>query len=193
MRNSLPEPPIEERETPKLIEDLCLALRDVGVRDYGLLKDDRGFASIKVVQQIHAELENRGVDYRLRLAQLSEETKWQMEPLLQECLAYPEVVPFVRESDGVRRVFRCYVCREREFPDRKGLLLCNTCLAQCAEAIQNRVPWGGLLLVRIYNESYWCKHANAETVMAAFDDYETLGYAWCAECITEEQQRRAEK
>lgn len=192
MRNTLPEPAVEHRETPDLIEDLCLALRDVGVRDYGLPNDERGVASIKSVQQIHAELERRGVDCRPRLARLTEETQWQMGSLLQECLAYPEVVPHVREADGVRRALRCSVCQQREFPDREGLLLCNVCLEQTAESIQNRVPWGGLLLLRIYNEAYWCRHANAETVMAAFDDYETLGYAWCAQCVTEEQGRRVE-
>lgn len=192
MRNTLPEKPIEQRDTPKLIEDLCVALRDVGVRDFDLPNNERGLASIECVQQIHAELEKRAVDYRLRVAQLSDETKWQMERLLRECLAYPEVVPYVREADGVRRAFRCRVCRKREFPDHKGLLLCNTCLAQSSESIRQRVPWGGLLLLRIYNDTYWCRHANAETVMAAFDDYETLGYAWCAQCIIEEQERRVE-
>lgn len=192
MRNTLPEPPVEQRDTPKLIDDLCLALRDVGVRDYGLPDDERGLASIECVQQIHSELEKRGVDYRSRITQLSEETKWQMELLLRECLAYPEVVPYVREADGVRRAFRCSICRKREFPDHTGLVLCTTCLRQSAESIRKRVPWGGLLLLRIYNESYWCRHADAETVMAAFDDYETLGYGWCAQCITEELERRVE-
>lgn len=193
MRNSLPEPPIDERETTKLLEDLCLALRDVGVADYSLPDNEGSVAHITRVQQIHAELKKRAVDCGPRVAQLSDETEWQMELLLQDCLAYPEVIPYVRESDGVRRAFRCYICREREFPDRKALALCDVCLEQSAESIRNRRPWGGLLLLRIYNESYWCKHANAETVMAAFDDYETLGYAWCVECVTEEQEQRESK
>ncbi len=193
MRNTLPEPPIEERDTTKLLEDLCLALRDVGVGDYGLPDNEGGVANVARVQQIHAELQKRAVDYGPRVAQLSDETEWQMELLLQDCLAYPEVIPYVRESDGVRRALRCYICREREFPDRNALALCDVCLEQSAESIRNRRPWGGLLLFRIYNESYWCKHANEETVMAAFDDYETLGYAWCAQCVTEEQGRRESK
>ena len=192
MRNTSPEPPVEQRDTPKLIEDLCVALRDVGLADFDLLNNERGLASIQCVQQIHAELEKRGVDYGARITQLTKETEWQMETLLRECLAYPEVVPYVREADGVRRAFRCYVCKEREFPDHKGLSLCNACLDQSAESIRHRVPWGGLLLLRIYNESYWCRHANAETVMAAFDDYDTLGYAWCAQCIDEERARRVQ-
>lgn len=192
MRNTLPEPPVEQRDTPTLIEDLCLELRDVGGQNFNSPNNERGVASIERVQQIHVELKKRAIDYQPRLARLTEETKWQMEPLLQECLAYPEVVPHVREGDGVRRLFRCYVCQKREFPDHKGLLLCNTCLTHSAESIRTRVPWGGMLLLRIYNESYWCKHANAETVMAAFDDYETLGSTWCEQCIAREQERRIE-
>ena len=192
MRNTTPDLPFEERDTSRLVEDLCLALRDVGVGDYRLPANENAVAAIGNVQKIHAELETREVDFRARMAQLSEETKWQMESLLQECLSFPKVIPYVRESDGVRRAFRCFVCRQREFPDREGLSLCNVCLAQSAISIQNRAPWGGLLLLRIYNESYWCRHASAETVMAAFDDYETLGYTWCAQCVVEEQERRAE-
>ena len=120
MRNTSPEPPAEQRDTSTLIEDLCLALRDVGVQNFHLPDNERGVASIEKVQQIHAELKRRAADYQARLARLTEETKWQMEPLLQECLAYPEVVPYVREADGVRRFFRCYVCQKREFPDRRN-------------------------------------------------------------------------
>ena len=66
MRNTLPEPPVEERDTTKLIEDLCLALRDVGVRDHGLPDDERSIAAITSVQQLHAELEKRAVDHHSR-------------------------------------------------------------------------------------------------------------------------------
>lgn len=189
MRNTVPDPPIGQRDTARVIEDLCLALRDVGGDTYRLL-DERSVSHIQRVKQIHAELEKRGVDYSLRLARLTEETKWQMETLLQECLAYPEVVPYVRGPDGVRFALKCYVCLEREFPDREGLLLCDTCMDRSAESIQTRVPLKGLLLYHMYNEEYWCQHANAETVMTALDDYETLGYAWCAQCIVEERERR---
>jgi hypothetical protein len=150
---------MEQRDTARLVEDLCLALRDVGVRDYNPPDDESRVSAIVNVQQIHTELVKRGADCRPRLGQLSEETKWQMEQLLQECLAFPKTIPHVRESDGVRRWFRCSVCREREFPDRAGLFLCGVCLDRAAESIRNKVPWGGLLLLRIYNESKWCKHA----------------------------------
>src|SRR5215207_2079190 len=150
MRNTTPELPIEERDTPGLIDDLCLALRDVGVRDHSLPNDARAVSAIENVQRIHAELERRGANLTHRVARLSEETEWQMAPLLQECLDYPRVIPYVRESDGVRRAFRCFVCQKLEFPDRSGLLLCDACLVQAAESTQSLIPWGGLLLFRIY-------------------------------------------
>lgn len=36
MKNTPAELPIEQRETEELVEDLCLALRDVGINDYDL-------------------------------------------------------------------------------------------------------------------------------------------------------------
>lgn len=190
MRNTSPGPPIAERATPKLLEDLCLALRDVGVRDHSLPDDDHALAAVRNVRTIHEELEKRGVDLTARLSLLSEETKWQMEPLLRECLSFPDAVPYVRESDGIRRAFRCYVCERREFPDRRGLSLCDDCLARAAESIRTRVPFGRLLLFRIFNESVWCEHADAETLMMAFDGYDGLESAWCGTCLEEERERR---
>lgn len=191
MRNTSPEPPIAERATPKLLEDLCLALRDVGVRDHSLPDNDHALAAVRNVQTIHEELEKRGVDLTARLSLLSEETQWQMEPLLRECLSFPDAVPYVRESDGIRRAFRCYVCERREFPDRRGLCLCDDCLARAAESIRTRVPFGRLLLFRIFNESVWCEHADAETLMMAFGGYDGLESAWCGTCLEEERERRS--
>lgn len=191
MRNTSPEPPIEQLGTSRLIEDLCLALRDVGVRDYGLPNEERAVSAIEKVQQLHAELEKREADFQPRIAQLSQETSWQIEQLLEDCLAYPNVIPYVRESDGVRRSFRCSACRKRELFDRNGIYLCDVCLSQSAESIQNKVPMYDLLLFRMYSESKWCKHADSETVLMAFDDYDSLDYAWCQKCIEEEKERRS--
>jgi hypothetical protein len=190
MRNSVPELPIGQLETSRIVEELCLALRDVGVRDHGLPNDERVISAIEKVQQLSFELRKREAVIQPRIAQLSQETSWQMEALLEECLAYPRVLPYVRERDGVRRTLRCMVCQKRELPDRNGLYLCDTCLLEAIKSIKEKVPLPNLLLLRIYNQSNWCKHADSETVMMAFDDYDSLGYAWCEECIKEEQARR---
>jgi len=190
MRNTKPEPPFDQRATPTLIEDLCLALREVGVGDLGLPDDERRITAINTVQRIHTELQRRDANFLPRIAELTEQTKWQMEELLRACLAYPQMIPYVREKDGIRRAFRCYLCQEREFPDRKGLSICDHCLEGSLDAICNREPIEGLLILRIDNSSYWCKHADPDTVMAAFDN-DGLGYTWCAECVSEERARRA--
>jgi hypothetical protein len=41
MQSTPPPLPMKQRPTDELIEDLCLALRDVGVRDYSLPNDER--------------------------------------------------------------------------------------------------------------------------------------------------------
>jgi hypothetical protein len=193
MRNTPAELPIGQRETEELMEGLCLALRDVGVRDYGLPQDERAVSAVAKVQQLHAELSKRGADIAPRLERLTEETSWQMAELLRDCLAYPAVIPYVRERDGVRRALRCAACRERELPGREGVgvWLCDACLAEAVESFRLRAPMRELLLVRAYNESVWCRHADAETVLMAFDGYDGLEGAWCARCVAEEQARRA--
>ena len=190
MQSTPPPLPFEQRPTDELIEDLCLALRDVGVRTYSLPNDERAISAVRCVQKIYELLELRKIDALARIERLSKETSWQMETLLQECLAFPKVVPYVKDTDGVRRALRCSICQKRECPDREGIWLCDVCLLQAKDSIESRVAMKGLLLLRIYNEEHWCKHADSETVLVAFDDYDTLGNTYCKECLTEEQTRR---
>ena len=191
MQNTPPLLPIEQRPTSELVEDLCLALRDVGVWTWNLPNDERAIYKIRSVQEIYAKLEERKVDVRTRIEHLTEETSWQMEILLQECLAFPEIIPYARDLDGVRRSFRCSICQKREFPDCEGIFLCNVCLAQSKESFESKMPMNGLLLFRIYNEANWCRHADSETILMAFDDYDALETTWCEKCVVEEQRRRA--
>lgn len=191
MQNTLLPLPIEQRPTNELIEDLCLALRDVGVWTWNLPNDERAISKIRNVQEIYAKLEERKVDVRTRIERLTEETSWQMEILLQECLAFPDVVPYARDLDGIRRSFRCSICQKCEFPDREGAFLCDVCLARTKESFESKVPMNSLLLFRIYNEANWCRHADSETVLMAFDDYGTLEETWCEKFVVEEQERRA--
>ena len=191
MRNTPPLLPIEQRATDELIEDLCLALRDVGVRTWDLPNGERVISAVKSVQEIYAKLKQRNTDLEARIERLSEETSWQMETLLQECIGFPDVIPYVKDADGIRHALRCSICQKRERPDREGIWMCDVCLAQAKNSIENRVPMKGLLLLRIYNAEHWCKHADSETIMIAFDDYDSLGNAYCNECLSEEQNRRA--
>lgn len=191
MKNTPPLLPVAQRSNHEIIEELCLALRDVGVRTYSLPNDERAISAVRKVQEIYILLKQRNVDFQTRIERLSEETSWQMEPLLKECLDFPNVVPFVRDADGIRRALRCSICQKNEHPDREGIWLCDICLEQAKISIETFTPMNGMILFRIYNREYWCKHANSETVLIAFDDYETLGSAYCNECISEEMSRRA--
>src|SRR5579863_5900870 len=108
--------PLEEKTTEQLLEDLCVELRHVGVGDSRLPKVVRVIAHIGEVNAIQAELNRRGVDSRPRLELLSRETNWQVPELLADCSAFPNVMPYVRELDGIRRTLRCQVCRKAERP-----------------------------------------------------------------------------
>jgi hypothetical protein len=191
MRNTPPKSPIEQRETAELIEDLCIALRDVGgswFPDY----DEHVPKKIEEVQRLHAELMARNVDLSARISRLTEETSWRMEDLLRDCLSYPKAIPYVRDKDGVRRALRCPLCHRGEIPDRFGVWMCNNCLLVAIESVRSRVPAKGLILFRTYNESKRCKHADSETVLMAFDDeYDfQMGTNYCMRCLVEEQERR---
>lgn len=194
MRATPLKPPISERDSETLLEDLCLALRDVGVRDYEFLTGDkRTIEYVNQVKIIYAELQNRGVQIISRIIRLSEETSWQMEHLLNDCLRYPKVIPFVREKDGIRRRLRCSLCRQAERPiDDQRFGLCDNCLNQVLHAIKACTPISGIVLYRIYNREKWCIHGNPDAVLANYDyedDY--WGWdGWCEQCIIEEQGRR---
>lgn len=175
MKNTPAELPIEHRETEGLVEDLCLALRDVGIRDYCLPKDKEAVSVVLRVQQLHGELSRRGTEITHHLERLSEETSWQMMPLLRDCLMFPEVIPYVRERDGIRRVLRCPACRKREISRREGAVwLCNACQAELAasgdcgltrlkitivdcpsDEMYDRTPFEAVLLREIPGRGYW--------------------------------------
>jgi hypothetical protein len=101
------------------------------------MTNERAASAVRSVQQIHALLKQRKADVRAGIEQLSEETSWQMETLLQECLAFLDVVPYVKDADGARRALHCYNCQKHEFPDREGIWLCDVCLTQAKDSIRN--------------------------------------------------------
>jgi hypothetical protein len=192
MRNTPALPPIEELDTSELTEELCLALRNVGVRNYGLPGDERAIDAICQVQRLHKELLKRQVLVEERLTRLSEETSWQMSTLFEESLSYPKVIPYVRDADGIRHYFRCPACQKDEYPDRDGIDLCNGCLNRAGDAIRAKTPFDGIALYRTYNESKRCRHADSETVLMTIDDSdeEWLGQGFCEICLAEEKERR---
>ena len=145
MANTPPEPPVRDRDNRKPLQDLCIALRNVGVWDSELPNGDTVRSYIEEVKTIHSELTGRAMDLSSCVSELSNESGWLMGELLQDCLDFPKTLPYVKESDGIRRYFRCWLCREREFPpSAKRFLLCEQCLSRIRNDIQQRVPSKGL-------------------------------------------------
>jgi hypothetical protein len=170
MANTPPEPPIRDRDNKKLLEDLCIGLRNVGLWDSELPDGDTVRNYIEETKMIHAELKRRGVDVDTRVSQLSDESGWLMGELLEDCLDFPKTLPYVKEADGIRRYFRCWLCVEREFTaEAKRFLLCEDCLHRLSSDIKKRVPSKGVMLYRTYNEEKRCQHANSDTILATLE------------------------
>jgi hypothetical protein len=181
----------QKRPEEQLLEDLCIELRHVGVGDYGLPKEARLVEHIREVNAIHAELARRGVDERSRLELLSKETAWQMHELLEDCLAFPEKMPYVREQDGIRRTLRCQACGKAERPPgAKVFWFCDACMGRVVDAIRSRVPCAGVILMRTYTPACRCPHADGDTVLATDGNNDFPLYGVCEKCILEEIERR---
>ena len=147
-------------------------------------------AHVREVAAIHQELRSRGVDFRWRLGLLTEETKCQVLPLLEDCVAYPQSLPDVREMDGIRRTLRCQLCQKAERPvDAKLFWYCEQCMHTLVEAVCQRSPVQGIVLFRTYNPECRCSHASDDTVLAA-DSYIDQLSGVCDTCIREEIERR---
>ncbi|HWY87847.1 MAG TPA: hypothetical protein VNX28_14040 [Gemmataceae bacterium] len=190
MRDTPPLGPIGERDTESLLEDLCVALRNVGLRDRDLPRGDKVREHVAEVRAIKAELVRRSVKTDDRITRLSHETNWRMQDLLRECLEFPDSMPYVKEADGIRRTLRCRLCRTHERPsDAKVFWWCNECLVHGLKSIEERTPFDGIVLFRTYNPEARCQHADSETILVAEYSSDTI-YGCCAKCLTEELTRR---
>jgi hypothetical protein len=190
MPNTPPRPPIQERTSQELVEDLCIELRHVACGDYDLPAGERVVAHVREVAAIYRVLRSRGVDVRRRLDVLTEETKWQILPLLDDCVAYPQSLPYVREMDGIRRTLRCQLCQKAERPvDAKLFWYCEQCMYTLVEAVRQRSPVQGIVLFRTYNPECRCSHASDDTVLVV-DSYNDQLSGVCERCIRDETDRR---
>jgi len=187
-RDSPLRPPIGHRDTAELLEDLCLALRNVAVREDRLPNGEGARETVQEVVELAAELDRRGVKSKTRLDRLSQETGWQMNELLADCRSYPNVIPWVRESDGIRRCFRCAYCKQAERPeDDVRYRACNRCLEQIIRSFDSLRSVVGTVLFRTFSADWRCKHADSETVLVGVDQYEELllGPGECVICVKE--------
>ena len=187
VRNTPPKPPISDRKSSDLIEDFGVALRNASV--FGKYLPDE----IAEVKALHLELSKRNVDWTEYVQHLSTETKWQMDALLRDCLAFPEVTPYVRNEDGIRSYFRCGLCGKIEFPMDSQLRMCDYCLEHTIETLEKLTPPTGLLFYRTYNTSKRCSHADSETVLVTWDHEEFWETGRCKVCLLEAQATRVSR
>jgi hypothetical protein len=190
MANTPLPPPLRERPNEQLLDELCVELRNVGVEDWSLPDDERVIAHVRQVCAIHRELTARQIDLADRISELSSQTGWQMKLLLDDCLAFPTKMPYVREQDGIRRTLRCQECKRAERPpDAKLFWFCNECLLATVAAMRTCKPTAGVVLFRTYNSECRCEHADSETVLACDRYVEELSGV-CEKCLEAELERR---
>jgi len=192
-RQTQTRPAIKKRDTSELLEDLCIALRDVAVLEHFLPRGEQAQAAVRESVTIADEIENRGLGTTDRLERLTAETGWLMNELLADCRNFPRVVPRVRELDGIRRSFRCSYCKSAEHPeDDLKWRACDACLKRIIESIDSLEPIKGAVLFRTYNSDWRCGHADADTVLVGVDLYEDgiLGPGACQVCLENELAER---
>jgi hypothetical protein len=194
MRNSEPRPSLSDLPSGDVVEELCLALRDVGTHDSWGDLSDWSKAAIERAQAADLELRSRGVDASERVVGLSVETGWRLDDLLEQCRKYPSLRPRLREGDGIRRALRCHGCSARERPESdERYFLCHQCLGKVAAAIRDLKALPALLLMRTYTPEARCGHSDDDTVVAVYPWYgmhDDVGPGFCATCIDEELRRR---
>jgi hypothetical protein len=171
-RNTPPRAPIPHRSNDALVEDLCLALRAVGVNEVWSPTQEAVAEAVAIAD----ELDARGVIVVERLNRLTEETGWLMPKLLEDCRRSPETHPHVTELDGVRRALRCRYCRAAERPESDArYYACDQCLGALIHSFESLVAVEGTVLFRTYNVDWRCAHADADTVVLGINDNDYEG------------------
>ena len=77
-RNTPERSTVEKRDSSELLEDLCIALREVAIREDFLPKSEVARAAVQEAVLIAKELDARGMNATERIDLLSQETGWRM-------------------------------------------------------------------------------------------------------------------
>ena len=186
MRPTSERGPVASRQSQELLEDLCVALRDVGVggRDTDAIDD---------VRAILAELDVRDVDPAPRLLTLSRETGWLMIDLLEQVVRGGHQRPQVRAADGVRVALRCPHCGAAEYPEDDSVLCaCTGCLNRILSSFDTCEPLPTTVLYRTWNRTWWCEHADGDSLLVGleWDDCTMSGPGMCRKCVEDALESR---
>ena len=176
IRNTLPPPSIRDQDDSSVIEELCLALREVGVLNAQLPDGQKVRKGIAYVKGLSAELEHRDVDPSSRIARLSLETNWDMESLLRDTLAFPQAVPYLASTPNPT----CGNCG-RPISRKAVLALCSSCLTHGLERLAAGKTESHLDTCSI------CDRQEKGFLVYAYG-LEWMNY--CRSCLEEERARR---
>jgi hypothetical protein len=198
MRSTPPPPPLSQRASSDVLEELCLALRDLGIATrflpWGPPPDIDN--EVNRVRVLSTELRSRRVDPETRLSTLTGETGWLMNALLAESMEFPKVRPWVRDQrSGLRIALRCAVCTRREFPEDSQLIrLCSDCLREFKNALATPMALDHMLLYRTYSPQARCEHAGDDTVLGVYpwssEWSADFPVGFCSVCVENEERRR---
>jgi len=198
-RSSRPRRPSEQVSSVQLLNELLIALRDVIDSEKILAAFahrcepegtdfDKARALVERVCKLYHSLEKRSEDISEALEEVSNHSGIDMKELLLDCLEFPSVVPYVRDLNGLRRLFLCF-CGKREAVDREGLGLCNQCLYLALDCVREKKKTKGFVLYRAYSSEIRCRHADFETVLITLYKEGRWLPAWCEICLLQEKQR----
>jgi predicted RNA-binding Zn-ribbon protein involved in translation (DUF1610 family) len=157
------------------VEELCLALRDVGVFNRQLPDGIDVRKAIFRAKTIYAEIEHRSLDLTPRIARLSNETRWDMESLFISTIAFPQAVPYLVSTPDPR----CGHCG-KQISRKATLALCPNCTRDAMEDISGERTTSHLSVCSICGQSEIC--------FLVIDDEHYMYY--CKSCLQEEQSRQ---
>ncbi len=179
IRNTPSPPQICSQDDSKVIEELCLALREVGVLNEQLPDGRKVRKRIAYVKELCAELEQRGVDPSSRIERLSRETNWDMKSLLRDTLAFPDAVPYL----AMTRQPTCGSCG-KAISRKARLALCSPCITNGLEQLAAGKTESHLDTCPICSR-------NEKGFLVYAHGLEWMNY--CRSCLKDEKARREKK
>ncbi len=197
-----PTRPTDYVATDELVQELLLAFKDVVACQSVLASNNNGGHSNKTnelelqkfrlavnkVVNLHSRVTVRGTKLEDTLEEAGSKTDLDLQQLLHDCLRFPEVFPYVRNRQGLRKFFLCY-CGTKESVDQHGLRLCSDCLERALECLKEKRKDERFILYSSYSPQVRCRHADFKTLLITFNKPGQWPPAWCEICLQQEKLR----
>jgi hypothetical protein len=143
---------------------------------------------INKVVNLHSRINERGTGLYEALKEAGNKTDLDLRQLLNDCLRFPEIFPYVRNSRGLKKFFLCS-CGEHESIDQQGLRLCAACLESMLECVKEKKKDNRFILYSTFSQQVRCRHADFKTLLITFNKPGLWLPAWCETCLQQEKRR----